>query len=166
MSMNVPMIASLKFSDFIVNTVTGDLTDDHARTRARDNEGPSILWILGHLMHYRYLMMGLLGHQEESPYETQFTAGATDGSNYPPITDMVTNWNTLADKIAPVFESATDEMITAPMGGHGAHGEKKVLDNLAFFVWHEAYHMGQVGTLRTKLGLTPTAVLATQAQGE
>ena len=29
-----------------------------------------------------------------------------------------------------------------------------------FFVWHEAYHMGQVGTVRTKLGLTPSAVLA------
>ncbi len=161
--MNVPMMASLKLSDFIVNTVTGDLTDELARTRARDTEGPSVAWLLGHLLYYRYVMMGLLGHQQENPYE-RFKDDVTDRHDYPSIGDLVAQWNATSEKLTPAFDTATDEQMTAPMPGDGAHGEKKVLDMLVFFVWHEAYHMGQIGALRTHMGLTPTADLAMAAQ--
>ncbi|HEX9727969.1 MAG TPA: hypothetical protein VGA37_05655 [Gemmatimonadales bacterium] len=47
------------------------------------------------------------------------------------------------------------------MGGKDApHGENRVLDTLVFFMWHESYHIGQLGTLRAQFGLTPTATLA------
>lgn len=52
----------------------------------------------------------------------------------------------------------------AAKGPGSPHGEKSVLQSLAFFVWHEAYHMGQIGALRVRLDLTPTATLAREAR--
>ncbi len=45
------------------------------------------------------------------------------------------------------------------------HGEKQILDTAVFLMWHESYHMGQLGTIRTQFGLTPTATLAVEAGG-
>ena len=57
--------------------------------------------------------------------------------------------------------NATDRQIMAPLGGADSpHGEKKVLDTLVFYMWHAAYHMGQLGTLRT----LKTAALAPMAR--
>ena len=36
-------------------------------------------------------------------------------------------------------------------------------DTLVFFMWHESYHMGQLGTIRKQLGYAATAELATAA---
>lgn len=58
---------------------------------------------------------------------------------------------------------ASDDVLTAPMPGDGApHGEKRVLDTMVFMMWHESYHIGQIGTLRAQFGLTPTATLAAE----
>ena len=45
----------------------------------------------------------------------------------------------------------------------GAHGESNTLAKVVFNMWHESYHMGQLGTIRTELGYRPTAELAVQA---
>jgi len=160
-----PIAESLKFTDFIMNLVTGDLTDALATRRARDDEGASIAWVIGHLSHYRYEIMKLLGHEMESPFAEQFgTTGATDGAGYPSVEELRSTWADLSTRVRSVVEDASDEQIMKPLGGDGStHGEKKVLDTLVFYMWHESYHMGQLGTLRAQFGLTPTATLAVKA---
>ena len=160
-----PVVESLKFTDFIMNLVTGDLTDDLATRRARDDDGASIAWVIGHLGHYRYEIMKLLGHDADSPFAEQFgTAGATDGAGYPSVEELRSKWAELSTQVRSVVQGASDEQIMTPLGGDGSpHGEKKVLDTLVFYMWHESYHMGQLGTLRAQFGLTPTATLAMEA---
>ena len=160
-----PVVESLKFTDFIMNLVTGDLTDEVATRRARDDAGASIAWVIGHLCHYRYEIMKLLGHDEDSPFAEQFgTAGATDGAGYPSVEELKSKWTELSAQVRSVVADASDEQIMKPLGGDGSpHGERKVLDTLGFYMWHESYHMGQLGTLRAQFGLTPTATLAVEA---
>ena len=160
-----PVVESLKFTDFIMNLVTGDLTDDLATRRARDDGGASIAWVIGHLCHYRYEIMKLLGHDADSPFAEQFgTAGATDGAGYPSVEELRSKWAELSTQVRSVVQGASDEQIMTPLDGDGSpHGEKKVLDTLVFYMWHESYHMGQLGTLRAQFGLTPTATLAMEA---
>lgn len=46
------------------------------------------------------------------------------------------------------------------------HEERNLLGVLACVVWHETYHMGQIGTIRTQMGLAPMferAIAAWQA---
>ena len=160
----MPMIESLKLSDFIINTVTGDVDDTTARRRARDTDGGSIAWIIGHLIHYRYQMLAVLGEAADDTFAKQFgSTGATDGADYPPLAELVEAWNAASALLLPVLEAAADDVLTQPLGGEDTpHGEKRVLDTLVFLLWHEPYHIGQIGALRTQFGLTPTATLATQ----
>ena len=160
-----PIAESLKLTDFIMNLVTHDLTNDIATRRARDVDGASIAWVIGHLSHYRYEIMKLLGHDVESPFAELFgSAGATSGSDYPNIGELKAQWIETSAEVLPVVEAATDEQLTDPMGGPDSpHGEKTVLDTLVFYMWHESYHMGQIGTLRAQFGLTATATLAIEA---
>ncbi len=160
-----PIAESLKFTDFIMNLVSDDLTNEVATRRARDDEGASIAWVIGHLCHFRYEIMKLLGHDFENPFADKFgRSGATNGVGYPDIKELKTKWADTSAKVLPIIEAATDEQIMRPLGGPDSpHGEKKALDTLVFYMWHESYHMGQIGTLRTQFGLTPTATLALEA---
>ncbi len=162
---SAPIMESLKFTDMIMNLVTSDLTDDVATRRSRDDEGASIAWIIGHLCHYRYEIAKLLGGKAESPFaETFGNAGATDGSNYPDLAELNANWTATSALVLAAVEAATDEQIMIPLGGKDSpHGEQLVLNTLVFYMWHESYHMGQLGTLRAQYGLTPTATLAVEA---
>ena len=102
-----PIAESLKFTDFIMNLVTGDLTDALATRRARDDEGASIAWVIGHLSHYRYEIMKLLGHEMESPFAEQFgTTGATDGAAYPSVEELRSTWADLSTRVRSVAANA------------------------------------------------------------
>ncbi len=162
---SAPITESLKFTDMIMNLVTSDLTDDVATRRSRDDDGASIAWIIGHLCHYDYEITKLLGGDAESPFAEMFgNAGATDGSNYPDLAELKANWTDTSALVLAAVEAATDEQIMSPLGGKDSpHGEQRVLDTLVFYMWHESYHMGQLGTLRAQFGLTPTATLAMEA---
>lgn len=165
--MATPIAESLKLSDFVINTVTGDLDDTVARRRARDTDGASIVWVLGHLIHYRHQILALLGQEVDDAFAEQFgSAGATDGADYPPIASLVKAWNETSARVVPAMAAATDDALTRPLGGESApQGERRVLDTMISLMWHEAYHIGQIGTLRAQFGLTPTATLATQGSG-
>ena len=41
--------------------------------------------------------------------------------------------------------------------------EKNVFGVLTYIMWHEVYHIGQIGTLRTQFGLSPAIDLAIEA---
>lgn len=160
-----PIAESLKFTDFIMNLVTGDLKNEDAVRRARGAEGASIAWIVGHLCYGRYILLNLLGAEEENPYADVFgRAGASDGSDYPDISELRRSWNETAEKVRGAMESATDEQLMShPATPDSPHGEKVLLDTIVFWMWHESYHMGQLGTIRTQLGYPSTSELAVGA---
>jgi uncharacterized damage-inducible protein DinB len=62
------------------------------------------------------------------------------------------------------LENATDEQVLAPLqeASH-PHEEKNVLGVVTYIMWHEVYHIGQMGALRTQLGLRPAIDLAIEA---
>jgi uncharacterized damage-inducible protein DinB len=158
------MAEHLRLTNFIMNVVTSDVKEEDAKQRARDSEGPSISWIVGHLLGYRYDMMKLLGQEKANPLAGTFGSSATDGSDYPSLKVIVAAWNGAVQEFDKVIASVGDEQILAKMGGDGSpHGEKTVLQTLSFFLWHESYHMGQLGTLRTQWGYRQTSDIAQEA---
>lgn len=159
-----PLAESLRLSQFVMNLVLPDTKNEDAFRRLRDSEGPSISWVTGHLCHYRYKIMKLLGVDEASPYE-RFEEGAQDGSDFPDIADLLDHWNRTHEKIEQALESVTDEKLLAklPASGGNPHNEKTILESVVFYVWHEAYHVGQLGTIRAHFGYRSTADLAVAA---
>jgi uncharacterized damage-inducible protein DinB len=155
--------ASFRFTNFIMNLVTSDVTEQDAKRRARDGEGASISWIVGHLLFYRFQIMKLLGTEVTNPLGDAIGDHATDGGEYPPLADIVAAWKQAADELEKVIAGVGDKVLLAKHGDGGPHGEKKVMDAISFYVWHESYHMGQLGTLRTQFGYKQTSDVATEA---
>jgi uncharacterized damage-inducible protein DinB len=159
------LMGTFGMTDFLVPLVLEDLSDEDARTRSRDGAGPSITWMIGHLMHYRYYVMSMLGEERKGPYGERFTQDATDGSDYPSVAELQEKWAELAtDFRAALLSKSEDEWDAA---GTGAHEEKSLRDQVTFFAWHEGYHMGALGALRKEMGYPgPAEKVMAQRQAE
>ena len=138
-------------TDYLVPMVLEDLGEEDARVRSRGDEGPSIAWIVGHLLHYRHHVMSLLGAERENPWETQFhTAEATDGRDYPSVPELRSAWERVAQDFAAVLTAQPEAEFDRP--AQGVHEERTVRDQMVFFAWHEGYHMGALGAQLKRLG--------------
>jgi len=154
-----PIAASFRTTNFIMSLCLGDLKDQDARARTRRGEGPSIAWQVGHMLDHRCKVMGLLGVAKENPYTAKYTAaGATDGSDYPDVTDYQRQWKQVYAELEAAMEAATEESLSR-IAEKGPHGEKTALESIMFLSWHEAYHVGAVGTIRKTLGYPGPAEL-------
>src|SRR5262252_7665896 len=154
-----PIIALHGVSNGILVTSIGDLSDQSAKTRSRGGAGPSIAWTIGHLCHYKIKMLGLLGQPRENPFTARFEhTPATDGSDYPSLSDLAASFSALNESVCAALASSGDRL-EAPMPGAGPHDEKTILDTVLFLTWHEAYHIGAIGAIRRDQGRTAIADL-------
>jgi uncharacterized damage-inducible protein DinB len=138
-------------TDFLIPVVLEDLSEEDARKRSRDGEGPSIAWTVGHLMHYRYYVMSMLGDEHVDPAGETFTQAATDGSDYPMLGELQEQWAALGSDFQAALMSKTEEEWDAQGTGE-AHDERSLRDQVTFYAWHEGYHMGALGALRKEMG--------------
>lgn len=149
--------------DFLVPLVLDDLTEEQARARSRDPQGPSIVWSLGHLLHFRIGALALLGAPQQDAYGERFgSTAATDGEGYPSLATLRSEW----DRVAAALATALGQVTEASLDEHaaGPHDGKTVRDRLAFLAFHEGYHLGAVGAVRKSLGLPGPAELAMARQ--
>jgi len=145
------LMGTFGMTDYLIPLVLEDLTDVDARRRARGDEGPSIAWMVGHLLHYRHHVMGLLGDEREDPWAERFaTAEATDGKDYPTVAELREAWERVADDFAELMASKSDADFDRR--ADGAHEERSLRDQIVFFAWHEGYHMGALGAQLKALG--------------
>ena len=159
-----PIIESFRLSSFVVELQTGGLTDEQAQQRPNDGKGASIAWTLGHLCDYRVKLMNVFGAGKGSAYAEYATKSAAEIASYPSVEELRADWKTIAADLEGVLQEVTDEQLLAAAPAEAAvHGEKRMLDAMIFYPWHESYHLGGVGRIRTELGLTPTADLAMAA---
>jgi uncharacterized damage-inducible protein DinB len=159
MDQSQPLIALHALSNRILTTGIADLTDQDAKARSRGGTGPSIVWTVGHLCHYKVKALELLGQLRENPFAAQFDqAPASDGQDYPPLSDLAASFSALDGELCTALSSAGDRL-EAPMPGGGPHQEQRILDTVLFLTWHEAYHIGAIGAIRREQGLKAIAEL-------
>ena len=160
--------ASLRTTNMLVPLVLGDLNDELARRRTRGGDGPSITWLLGHILDYRCQLITLLGRPKESPFSVGFaTSSATDGADYPTVAEFLQHWKQIEADLEAALEAAGEATIRRTVESGGFHAGRPVLDAVAFCVFHEAYHMGALGAIRKTLGLPgPAELVMAQAAGQ
>ena len=151
---------SIATANMLAPLVLGDLTDELARRRTRNGEGPSIAWTVGHILDYRCQLITLFGTPKPSPFPHAFaTSSATDGSDYPTVVEFLQHWKQTEADLLVALEGASEATVRGPVAGDGPHGGRSVLDAVAFTVFHEAYHLGALGAIRKSLGLPGPAEL-------
>ena len=161
-SMIKPILESYRFSNFIINKVLDDISNEDAVKRIRNGEGSSISWIVGHLIDYRSQSLNLLSSESQREFKEIFSdASASDGSNYPSLTELKEKWNNQHNVIESTFANISDEQLSALLKKDDAvHNEKTVLSVIIFYMWHEAYHIGALGMIRKELEYKSTSDLA------
>lgn len=164
MSMSIPLMASYRIGDGIVPIATSGIEEEDARRRSRGTEGPSIAWELGHICQYRAWALRQLGREVDYRFEGVFSDAPSDGSDYPTMDELRAEFARLGEEIQSALGELSDEALNAPVEDD-LHGAKSILDQFMFFPWHEAYHMGQLSSLRSAMGFKPTSVIVQEGAG-
>jgi hypothetical protein len=112
-----------------------------------------LLWIAGHVVVHRAMVLKILGQEWAAPWEGLFTRGvklAAPG-DYPPIEEIVKAWDEVSPRLASSLASASPESLAEPVS-KGITLDGKMSGKIAFLSFHETYHVGQMAYLRKWLG--------------
>ena len=124
------------------------LSDKNALDRPNDKVN-HLNWLLGHLATCRLMLFNLLGGNEKDPYIDLYFKALSTENTYPSLAVVKSCFETATRQLVQKIESISEEEMETEIPGKG--GRPK--DFISFFVYHEAYHLGQVGYARKFLGL-------------
>ncbi|MEZ4416200.1 MAG: DinB family protein [Gemmatimonadota bacterium] len=164
MNSAAPLAGIFRTSDQLVPLILDGLSDADARRRVRGNEGPSIVWHLGHLLAHRAAALTRLGVEADNPWQA-FQEPASDGADYPSVAEMRAAWQALSQRLHAALSEASAGQLAGSLPG--PHGEQTVLDRLAFDAFHEGYHLGSIATIQKAFGYAtpPEKIVAAMATG-
>lgn len=149
-----PLIEIFAFNSRVVTAAAGDLSNKDATRRWKHGAGSSISYLIGHLCSSRYGLLKLLGVAHANPFAASFGAGvgSKDGGEYPTIAELTSRWRDLAGRLHTALTSLTQSQLAVESPTAYPIPDKTVRGAIAFICWHESYHVGQMGILRTEMG--------------
>lgn len=147
-----PIALLFKINNSMVTRGLDGLSDDEAWYQMEGKANP-LAWMIGHLTETRAQMLGLLGAPWDPGWGSRFKRGAErmDRSAYPTVAEIGAKFVETHDAMRAAFALLTEERLASPSPVSFA-GAQTVADLLAFFAFHEAYHLGQVGFIRKNIG--------------
>jgi len=141
-------IELLEMQAGIFNNAFKGINDSDAMLRPNDKVN-HINWLLGHLTTCRFMLYNLLGGNETDPHFNLYFKPISSSANYPDLQTTKSNWERITKLLLCKVESFSDDEMEKELPGKD--GRPK--DFLSFFIYHEAYHLGQIGYARKFLGL-------------
>lgn len=156
--------AQLTLNTNMFNNVLKDIDDKKACTQIAEHVN-HLTWIAGHLVNNRYFLASQLGAQKEFAYMQTFTdfnappphnRALAPSVNYPAIDSLSANWQEISPLLLDGLNNVTAEKMAEKFAFRLPTGDDFAA-LLSFFASHEAYHIGQMSTIRRFLGLGPMA---------
>jgi hypothetical protein len=148
-----PLVAEFKRNKLVLGLLLADFSEDDLRRRVMD-ANPA-LWILGHLAMIRLSLGRRIGLQTETQeWEAAFGRGS-DGQALPPgitkkaLLEVIDSGH---EELLTTIAGLSQEQLQADSGRQYPDGGNDVFGMISFLAWHEAYHLGQVGFIRSCLG--------------
>jgi uncharacterized damage-inducible protein DinB len=154
----VPIAYIFQANDGLIRQTLRDLPAEAFWTQP-GGQGNSIMWIVGHITQTRAGMLSLLGERASTGWGELFRRGAQrqDPSAYPEPQAIKTVGADLSKRLLAKLATMTEEELAAPVTAVKLPNVNTVIEALAFFAFHEAYHVGQLGYVKKALGYTPIA---------
>lgn len=123
--------------------------------RQPGEHGNPMLWILAHVVATRGDLLKMLGASWDQPaWAGAFARGTARpaAADYPPLAQVLATLTATEGSLRAALDTLTDEQWSAPSPRSFPVADKSMRGALAFFVFHEAYHVGQLAYLRRWLG--------------
>jgi uncharacterized damage-inducible protein DinB len=154
MTLTQTLILQMGYTTFAMHANTENLTDDQAMLRC--GEGSNINWVIGHVTASRQHMLNLLG---QKPLWTAEAIALYERGTKPPaspvcVAEMINIYRRSGDMIREALPLMSAEAYAekAPFSPSN-NPEETVGSLLAGLLFHESYHIGQLGVLRRSAGL-------------
>lgn len=155
------------FNTLSVRVSLSDLSAEDAGRRWRNGDGSSILFLLGHLLSSRVGLLKRFGETEENPYAELFGGNAEPrhADEYPPLDELARGWDDVASRLESTLKELSEEQIMASAEGMPIP-DQTARGALMFLAWHESYHFGQLGLMRTEMGYPSMQARLYEAMGK
>lgn len=146
-----------KFNTDIVNKAIADVgADDWFRKPSDDSN--HLMWVMGHLVVHRGQTLKTLGVDWNAAWAPLFSRGSARvaDSEYPTAEEMRAAWNRVSSELSAALRNSPADVLAkaAPSGPPTFDG--KTSGTVAFYAFHDTYHVGQVSFLRKWLGYGQT----------
>lgn len=112
--------------------------------------------MLGHIVWTRCRVLGLAGEATTYPWLDKFAGGArqSEGSDYPTLRELGAAYSEVSEAMNRRLEGLSDAVLLEAVDDVPGEQEPTLRGVLTFWVWQDCYHLGQVGSILTTLGLT------------
>ena len=154
-----PIAYIFQANDGLIRQTLSDLPAE-ALWKQPGGQGNSIMWIVGHITQTRAGLLSLLGERASTGWGELFRRGAQrqDPTAYPAPQAIKAVGVDLTTRLRAKLETITEDELAAPINtAVKLPNVNTVGDALAFFAFHEAYHVGQLGYVKKALGYSPIA---------
>ena len=136
------------YNHYAIGVNARDLTHQES-LRCPEPGGNCANWVLGHIVHTRGAILGLLGEKPVwDPAEGErYKRGSTPitGATARPFPEILDALDRSQERVMAGLERVKPEEL-------GTGGEDSLAGKLATLQFHEAYHAGQLGLLRRVAG--------------
>lgn len=141
----------------IINKAIGDVKPEDWFRKPGDDSN-HLMWLLGHVVVHRGLVLKALGQDWKSSWAELFRRGSerVDDTEYPSVDEMKAAWQQVSDQLKTALRESPAELLAEPSAEGLPSFDKKVGGTVAFLGFHDAYHTGQVSFLRKWLGYGQT----------
>lgn len=163
-----PVADTFAFNTGMVSLGLSDLPTHDAIRRSQEGRGNSVAFLVGHISSSRYGLLKMIGAAHANPFAEQFGAGVgcQSGAAYPSVSELAERWSQLADKLQTALGKLSADSLLADATTSYPTPDKTVRGALAFICWHECYHLGQIGMIRTGMGYASLRSRVYEAKGE
>ena len=151
-----PVAEQFRITTNLFSKAMNGVDAEEAMRRPGELSNP-LLWLAGHVTHFRTRLVTLVGVPHAFPWGSLFDTGAKVGpaSIYPRPQEIVAVWEELSDILAQRLTVLTETDLAAPPASRVPTTDATLRGAIGYFSLHEAYHVGQMGYVRKWLGLTP-----------
>ena len=145
------LIAGFRFGEGLLRKNLAGMSDPQGAARPAADHN-NALWVAGHITYWRSQIVAMLGGEPVwAEGEAEVFKGMKRAS--PPATD---GWT--LRQVMSAYDQATERLYSAlGTGAPPAEGGEQLVGGLGSLALHEAYHVGQLGTLRRLAGLAGVA---------
>jgi uncharacterized damage-inducible protein DinB len=147
-----PIALIFAFNDPFVLQAFEGLTHEELWRPLTTSNNP-LLWVAGHIVQTRAMVLQLLGKQAETGWGSLFDRGTKigDSKEYPSGTEVLRVMSEISPQLHAALAAIQDEQLNRP-ASLPIPGLRTLSDELAFFALHDTYHVGQLAYIRKGLG--------------
>src|SRR5687768_3712085 len=123
-------------------------------TRAPSENSNPMIWMAGHLAQTRVRLGRLLGVEREVPWPSLFLRGSPppESERYPALAEIRREWEQAGAALRARLSSMSEAELYGELQVKLPSTDGTLEGAIVFALFHEGYHVGQMGYVRRTLG--------------